>query len=92
MRIPKTQQKCQNLMHAMMQAAGVPSFVLTPFMKRLSAIEPNELIRVLQRIFDTIDDVRDTLDEELELEKKEEQTTLVLVTPGNVLEFAKPSC
>lgn len=85
-RIPRTRDKVARLVADLLTQAGVPILIVKPYMNSLSRIEDSGLIRVLTKIFETIDDLRDTLDDELEeqaktIDVKPEQ--LQLVSNGN---------
>lgn len=84
MSIPRTREKVTLLVADLLTQAGVPILIVKPYMNSLSRIEDTALIRVLTKIFDTVDDVRDCLDDELEAEAKTIEVTkpaLQLVEP-----------
>jgi hypothetical protein len=69
-RIPRTREKVTLLVADLLAQAGVPILIVRPYMNSLSKIEDTALIRVLTKIFDTVDELRDCLDDELEAESK----------------------
>lgn len=68
--IPKTRDKVVRLIADLLNQAGVPTILVKPYMNSLSRIEDSSLVRALTKVFDTVDDVRDTLDDELAEEAK----------------------
>ena len=68
--IPRTRDQVTRLIADLLAQAGVPRIIVQPYMSSLSKIGDAELIRVLTKVFDTVDGLRDTLDDELALEAK----------------------